>query len=87
MERRTLSSAGASRNSHRRTQDLGAVDFVRRLEEVLIRTCADFAIETKRIPGLTGVWTNPDTRHQAMWLRPLSAVRAKQSEAGRSEST
>jgi lipoate-protein ligase B len=38
---------------------LGAVDFVRRLEETLIRTCADFAIETKRIPGLTGVWTNP----------------------------
>jgi lipoyl(octanoyl) transferase len=37
---------------------LGAVDFVRRLEEVLIRTCADFAIETKRIPGLTGVWTD-----------------------------
>ena len=37
---------------------LGAVDFVRRLEEVLIRTCADFAIEAKRIPGLTGVWTN-----------------------------
>jgi lipoyl(octanoyl) transferase len=40
---------------------LGAVDFVRRLEEVLIRTCADFAVETKRIPGLTGVWTNPAT--------------------------
>jgi lipoyl(octanoyl) transferase len=37
---------------------LGAVDFVRRLEEVLIRTCADFTIETKRIPGLTGVWTS-----------------------------
>ena len=39
---------------------LGAVQFVRRLEEVLIRTCADFAIPTKRVPGLTGVWTNPD---------------------------
>jgi len=38
---------------------LGVVDFVRRLEEVLIRTSADFAIETKRIPALTGVWTNP----------------------------
>ena len=38
---------------------LGAVEFVPRLEEVLIRTCADFAIETKRICGLTGVWTNP----------------------------
>ena len=39
-------------------KSLGAVDFVRRLEEVLMRTCADFAIETKRIPGLTGVWTD-----------------------------
>ncbi len=38
---------------------LGAVEFVRRLEEALIRTCADFAIPTKRVPGLTGVWTNP----------------------------
>ncbi len=39
---------------------LGAVEFVRRLEEVLIRTCADFAIPTQRIPGLTGVWTNQE---------------------------
>src|SRR5580700_1440459 len=39
---------------------LGAVEFVRRLEEVLIRTCADSAISTKRICGLTGVWTNPE---------------------------
>jgi lipoyl(octanoyl) transferase len=38
---------------------LGAVEFVRRLEEVLIRTCADFAIPTKRVQGLTGVWTDP----------------------------
>jgi lipoyl(octanoyl) transferase len=36
---------------------LGAVEYVRRLEEILIRTCADFGIATKRIPGLTGVWT------------------------------
>ena len=39
---------------------LGAVEFVRRLEEVLIRTCADFAIPTQRSPGLTGVWTNQE---------------------------
>jgi lipoyl(octanoyl) transferase len=39
---------------------LGAVEFVRRLEEVLIRTCADFAILTKRVAGLTGVWTSPE---------------------------
>jgi lipoyl(octanoyl) transferase len=36
---------------------LGAVEFVRRLEEVLIRTCGDFGIATQRIKGLTGVWT------------------------------
>src|SRR6202451_3125924 len=41
-------------------KSLGAVEFVRRLEEVLIRTCADFAIPTKRVAGLTGVWTNPN---------------------------
>jgi lipoyl(octanoyl) transferase len=37
---------------------LGIIEFVRRLEEVLIRTCADFAIPSKRVPGLTGVWTS-----------------------------
>ena len=39
---------------------LGAVDFVRRLEEVLIRTCGDLGVVTERIPGLTGVWTQDD---------------------------
>ena len=38
---------------------LGAVDYVRRLEEVLIRTCTDFGIPAKRISGLTGVWIEP----------------------------
>jgi lipoyl(octanoyl) transferase len=42
---------------------LGAVDFIRRMEEVLIRTCADFAIPTKRVPGLTGVWTENREGH------------------------
>ncbi|MEO6120118.1 MAG: lipoyl(octanoyl) transferase LipB [Terriglobales bacterium] len=36
---------------------LGAVDFVRRMEEVLIRACADFDISAERVPGRTGVWT------------------------------
>src|SRR5258706_3081990 len=39
---------------------LGAVDYVRRLEEVLIRTCGDFGIATKRVPGLTGAWTQAE---------------------------
>ena len=37
---------------------LGAVDYVRRIEEVLIRTCLEYAVPTKRIKGLTGVWTD-----------------------------
>ena len=39
---------------------MGAIEYVRGLEEVLIRTCADFGIATGRICGLTGVWTAPD---------------------------
>ena len=42
---------------------LGAVDFVRRLEELLMRTCADFSIPTKRISRLTGVWTDNREGH------------------------
>jgi lipoyl(octanoyl) transferase len=38
---------------------IGVIEFVRRLEEVLIRTCADFAIPSHRVAGLTGVWTDP----------------------------
>jgi lipoyl(octanoyl) transferase len=37
---------------------VGAVEFVRRLEEVLIRICSDYGIATQRIKGLTGVWTD-----------------------------
>jgi lipoyl(octanoyl) transferase len=44
-----------SESASRKT--LGAVEYIRRLEEVLIRTCADFGIPAKRISGLTGVWT------------------------------
>ncbi len=36
---------------------LGPVDFVRLLEEVLIRTCAQFGVMGQRICGRTGVWT------------------------------
>jgi lipoyl(octanoyl) transferase len=49
-------------------KNMGAIDYVRRLEEVLIRTCADFGIATKRIAGLTGVWTdaNPEGKIAAI---------------------
>ncbi|MGA7078312.1 MAG: lipoyl(octanoyl) transferase [Terriglobales bacterium] len=44
--------------SHPSRKTLGVVDYIRRLEEVLIRSCADFGIPTKRVAGLTGVWTD-----------------------------
>ncbi len=39
------------------TPRLGAVDFVRRIEEALIRACADFGVMCTRVKGRTGVWT------------------------------
>ncbi len=38
---------------------LGVIEYVRRLEEALILTCADSGISAQRVPGLTGVWTKP----------------------------
>ena len=66
-QEQAAAAPGVTPSSTRKT--LGAVDYVRRLEEVLIRTCADFSIPTKRVAGLTGVWTEaqgPSTRAEAL---------------------
>jgi lipoyl(octanoyl) transferase len=62
-----MDSQHSSRGEHAKNaslpagrKSLGVVDYVRRLEEVLIRTCADFRMETKRVAGMTGVWTKTD---------------------------
>jgi lipoyl(octanoyl) transferase len=60
------SARGAADAPSALRKTLGVVDFVRRLEEVLIRTCADFTIPTKRIAGLTGVWTENETKLAAI---------------------
>ncbi len=36
------------------------VDYVRRLEEALIATCADLGVTTARVPGRSGVWLADD---------------------------
>jgi lipoyl(octanoyl) transferase len=36
------------------------VDFVRRLEEALLRTCTELGLTTSRIPGRSGVWVPSD---------------------------
>ena len=40
---------------------LGPVDFVRLLEEALMRVCGEFGVTTKRVCGRTGVWTDGST--------------------------
>jgi lipoyl(octanoyl) transferase len=73
---------------------LGAIEFVRRLEEVLIRTCADFAIPTTRVPSLTGVWTDAATNDAGVGtaaLRPgqvrPSAVRSSEAKPALTEAS
>ena len=53
---------------------LGAVDYVRRIEEVLIRTCLDFKIPTKRVPGLTGVWTDGPSKPESHLESKIAAI-------------
>jgi len=36
------------------------VDYVRRVEEALIRTCAELGVPTARVPGRSGVWLRAD---------------------------
>jgi lipoyl(octanoyl) transferase len=55
-------------------KSLGVIEYVRRLEEVLIRTCADFGISGKRMPGLTGVWTGEDARPSKDSEDPLTTA-------------
>ncbi len=59
---------------------LGAVEFVRRLEEVLIRTCVDFRISAQRIPGLTGVWTSPEFSDTHVGTATPAVQRTKASD-------
>ncbi len=41
------------------TPPIGIVDYLRKLEEVLIRACADYGVLTQRMAGRAGVWTVP----------------------------
>lgn len=36
---------------------VGAVDYVRKLEEVLIRSCGEYGVPAQRVSSRTGVWT------------------------------
>jgi lipoyl(octanoyl) transferase len=50
---------------------MGPVDFVRRMEEALIRVCGAFGLHAARVAGLTGVWCSCADAENAS---PQSAV-------------
>ena len=41
------------------TPSIGIIEYLRKLEEVLIRVCAEYGVLTERVPGRSGVWTIP----------------------------
>ena len=55
---------------------LGAVEFVRLMEEALIRTCGDFGVLTSRVAGRTGVWTVPggSSRESKIGEKKIAAI-------------
>ncbi len=50
---------------------LGPVDFVRLLEEVLIRVCGEYCVMAQRIKGRTGVWT---LAHRSIAEKKIAAI-------------
>ena len=53
---------------------IGVVDYVRRVEESLIRVLADYGLDTGRVEGRTGVWlpatgTRPERKIAAIGIR------------------
>jgi lipoyl(octanoyl) transferase len=59
-------------------EPLDVVNFVRRLEESLIRVCAELGLETVRVAGRSGVWVAADERGPA---RKVGAIGVRVSRA------
>lgn len=60
-------------------QHVLVVDFVRRMEEAMIATCAAFGVESARVPGRSGVWlradaTRPERKIGAIGIRVSRGV-------------
>jgi lipoyl(octanoyl) transferase len=60
-------------------EQVRVVDYVRRLEEALIRVCRDLGVETARVPGRSGVWlqatdARPERKIAALGIRVSRGV-------------
>jgi lipoyl(octanoyl) transferase len=63
---------------------MGPVDFVRGMEEALIRLCGGFGVRAGRIRGLTGVWCEQKTgvRDQGSGIRATTGETAVEHSGG-----
>lgn len=59
-------------------EPLDVVNYVRRLEESLIKVCGDLSLETGRIDGRSGVWVSPQPGRPA---RKVAAIGVRVSRA------
>jgi lipoyl(octanoyl) transferase len=53
--------------------------YVRMLEEVMIRTAADYAVSAIREPGKTGIWVVPQRTHNPLPVSQYDSVVAQQA--------
>src|SRR5690242_13008963 len=53
------------------TEPLDVVNYVRRLEESMIKVCAGLGLDVGRVEGRSGVWVPPDGRRPA---RKIAAI-------------
>jgi lipoyl(octanoyl) transferase len=63
-------------------EPLDVVNFIRRLEESMIKVCADLGLETGRVEGRSGVWVpGQDTEAGVLPARKVSAIGIRVSRA------
>lgn len=55
-----LGAVQSSKDGEPRIPQVDYVGYLRKLEDVLIRTLASFGIVSGQVPGLTGVWVQPN---------------------------
>ncbi|MDX6227576.1 MAG: lipoyl(octanoyl) transferase [Frankiales bacterium] len=65
----TLTPTGGERPGQ-----VDVVGYVRRLEEALIRTCADLGVATVRVEGRSGVWVEQDDHEGGRPQRKVAAI-------------
>jgi lipoyl(octanoyl) transferase len=63
-------------------EPLDVVNFVRRLEEAMIKVCAGLGLETRRVEGRSGVWVHgPNVGGTATQARKIGAIGIRVSRA------